>query len=118
MRKGIFMSFLAFFVFAGLCSHLEAKSFLEKANEDIAVIDAIGKISDPDLRVKAIRQFLDEIKPILDQAVKDGLKKFAWNVNGNNWWIIYEKGACTSAYLCVGKPPSDATILDPKGERR
>ncbi|MCX6762519.1 MAG: hypothetical protein NT093_01925 [Candidatus Moranbacteria bacterium] len=125
MGKRLLTVFLAFFFFVGLCSHVEArpcpekekKSFLQQGIDDLVVMDAIGEIEDPDKRAAAIRQFLDEIKPILDQAVKNGLKKFAWNVSGDNWWIIYEKGTCASAYLCVGKPPSDATILGSKGER-
>lgn len=123
MGKGLFASFLVVFVFVGLCSCLEAKpcpekSFLEKGIEDLVVMDAIGEIADPDLRAAAIRQFLDEVKPALEQAIEKGYNKFAWKISKPGkkgiWWIIYEhkRLPVASAYLLKSEnPPADTTIL-------
>ena len=120
MGKGLFASFLVVFVFVGLCSRLEAKpcpekSFLEKGLEELAIMDEIGEIDDPDLRAAAIKQFLDEVKPALEQAIEKGYNKFAWNIGGDNWWIIYEHKRLPVAKALLVKiksPPSDATIIE------
>jgi len=117
MGKRLLAVFLALFV--GLCSHAEAGPFLEKANHDIAVMAAIGKIDDPDKRAEAMRQYLDEVKPALEQAIKkNDFNKFACKFSKpgeeDTWLIIYEhkSRALASAWFCKGNPPDDAKIIE------
>lgn len=116
-------------IFIGLASWVEAsegavKTHLQMADEDLEAIDQIGKISNPDQQVQAIAQFMRKMQGFgpmklgnAEEAAKKGLKKYAWKVAENKWWIIYEseKGTGFSGYLAMGDPPADAKILPTKG---
>lgn len=114
MKKRFWALLLSMFVFSSLCSPVQAKTCLEAANEDLAAIQAISEIQNPELQIQAIKDFMNRIKPAIKQAVeKSDLRKFAWNIGGSRWWIIYEskKHSVASAWLCKGDPPRDAKIL-------
>lgn len=126
MKRLLFFALIGLFFF-GLASRVEAseggKSHLQMANEDIEEIDKISKISDPNRQAQAIADFMRKMQgfgdPVRVEAAKNGLNKYAWNITGNNWAVVYEskKGAnaVASGYIMVGDdPPKDAEILPTK----